>query len=73
MSLPELLEVVSALQKEEKLTLLHTLLNEVTHEEAQLARYFPPGAALHCGWQITTDEAGMRAIQEMLAGMKDRG
>jgi hypothetical protein len=79
MSFPEILEVVRALPRTEKVRLMHALvddvgsLQQISDEEAVLATLFPPGAVLHPGWQVTTDEAGMRVLQEALAATKERG
>jgi hypothetical protein len=79
MSFPEILEAVKALPQAEKIQLMHALVDEVgghrerTTEEAAIAKLFPPGAVLHTGWQATTDEAGMRAIQEALAQIEAKG
>ena len=79
MSFPEILEAVKALPQAEKIQLMHALVDEVgghrgtAAEEAAIAKLFPPGAVLHTGWRVTTDEAGMRTIQEVLAQAKAEG
>jgi phage terminase large subunit-like protein len=76
MSFSELLIAVKALPQAEKIQLMHLLVDEVrssmdnTREAEELSKLFPQGAVLHAGWQVTIDEAGMRAIQEQLTSAK---
>jgi phage terminase large subunit-like protein len=78
MSFSELLIAVKALPQAEKFQLMQALVDEVrssldrTREAEEVSKLFPQGAVLHTGWQVTTDEAGMRAIQELLASRKDK-
>jgi hypothetical protein len=72
MSFSELLQAVKCLQKEEKLTLLHTLLNEVTPEEAEIAKYFPPGATLEVFTPFDCEEAAA-VLHQMLEERKAKG
>lgn len=72
MSFPELLEAVKALPWAEKVQLMHTLADEISPEEALLAKYFPPGAVYEVLSPVECGEAAA-ILQKMLDERKAQG
>ena len=78
MSLAELLPAIRALPAGEKVQLMHLVVDElggpqpVADDIPEHLRHLipPPGTVLHGGWRVTTDEAGMAAIEQALADLR---